>query len=256
MGTHSFLVVDDEPIYLGQAVRYLQASGRLDAFIADILHRHVLERELKQRTELAVSAATLEQMLTDFRLENQLGDPEQFDLWLAEQGLDYAKFRQQLEFDLRLEQFTIQIAQPKLQEYFIERKLSLDQVVLSRITVSDRDLADELRQQILEGGSFEHFAREYSISDDRLFNGMMGLMSRDTLPDRLRAAVDLASEGDILEPMPIEQDWAIVRLEQRLPATLDDPQIQQTLRNELLEQWIGEQLQRMEIEIQIDDLND
>jgi parvulin-like peptidyl-prolyl isomerase len=253
MGATSFLFVDQQPIYLGQALQYLQAAGKLDGFVGEILRQYVLEQALKTRTDLEISPTAIEQMVTDFRLQHQLNTPEAFAEWLTEQDMDDARFRQQIEFNLRLNQLKRQIVQPKLQEHFIERKLFLDQVVLSRISVGDRNLAEELHHQIAEGASFEQLARDYSTSDDRIFNGMMGLVSRGSLPDTLRAAIDLAAVGAVIEPLELEDEWVLIRLEAVLPATLDDPQVQQTLQDELLEEWIGEQLQRMAIEIQVED---
>jgi parvulin-like peptidyl-prolyl isomerase len=56
--------------------------------------------------------------------------------------------------------------------------------------VNEQELAEELASQIEEGASFDQLAREYSIADDRVLNGMMGPVSRGALPDILRASVD------------------------------------------------------------------
>jgi len=50
--------------------------------------------------------------------------------------------------------------------------------VLSRIAVTEKELAEELRSQILEGARFEQLAQEYSLTDERIVNGMMGPMPR------------------------------------------------------------------------------
>lgn len=76
----------------------------------------------------------------------------------------------------------------------IEQKLFLDRVV-SRLIVTEKELAEELKSQILEGARFEQLAQEYSITDNRMLNGIMGTVSRGQLPDPVRALVDLASRG-------------------------------------------------------------
>jgi len=68
--------------------------------------------------------------------------------------------------------------------------------VLSRIAVTEKELA-ELRSQILEGARFEQLAQEYSLTDERIVNGMMGPISRGQMPDFLRALVDLSSPGEL-----------------------------------------------------------
>jgi parvulin-like peptidyl-prolyl isomerase len=127
----------------------------------------------------------------------------------------------------------------------------LDRVVLSRIIVEDREVADELKIQIQEGVAFEQLAQEHSIADDRLTNGMMGPVSRGTMPDTIRAEIDSANPGDLIGPLELEKRWALFRLDQVLPASLDDPKLKQALQNELFERWIGEKIQKTTVKLQV-----
>jgi parvulin-like peptidyl-prolyl isomerase len=126
-------------------------------------------------------------------------------------------------------------------------------VVLSRIVVDSKELAEELHSQITEGASFEQLAREYSKSDERVANGMMGPVSRGTMPDVLRAAIDSVNSGDLVGPFQIENYWAIFRVEQFLPATLEDTQLKQAMQNELFERWLAEKIQAMAVKLQVTD---
>ncbi|MDX2217161.1 MAG: peptidylprolyl isomerase [Oculatellaceae cyanobacterium bins.114] len=253
MASNTFLFVDDQPIPVSKALQYLQITGKMDGFIGAILRQYVVEQELQNRTDLDVTPATVEQVAAEFRLQNQLATPAQFQAWLTEQGFDETQFRHRIQQDLRLGQLRTQVVQPRLQEYFIERKLYLDQVVLSRIAVASPELAEELKHQIEEGASFEQLASEYSTAEDNIFNGMMGLVSRGELPDNLRSLIDLANLGDLLGPLELDGVWNLFRYERSLPASLDDPQIQQTLQTELFDQWAVEKLQRMKIEVRIEE---
>ncbi len=246
-----FLTVDDQSIDLAQALQYLQTSGRLKAFIGDILRQYVIDRELQTHEALDVNPALIEQAVIDFRLQRQLTDPKVFAEWLQSNGQDYTMFHSSVAFGFKLERLKAQVTEAKLQEYFIERKLFLDRVVLSRILVNERELAEELATQIEEGGSFEQLAREYSIADDRVLNGMMGPVSRGALPDVLRAAVDSASSGQLIGPLELEGRWLLFRVEQFLPASLEDAQLKLALQNELFEQWIAQQIQKMTVKLQV-----
>jgi len=251
MVAQPFLSVVDQPISLAQALQYLQTSGKLKAFLGDILRQHVIEQQLKTREDLEVNPALIEQAVIDFRLQRQLSDPKVFAEWLKSNGQDYTTFHASVAFGFKLETLKGQVTEPKLQEYFIERKLFLDRVVLSRILVNDRELAEELATQIEEGASFEQLAREYSIADDRVLNGMMGPVSRGVLPDRLRAAVDSASLGELIGPLELEGRWLLFRVEQFLPASLEDAQLKLALQNELFEQWIAKEIQTMNVKLQV-----
>lgn len=251
MASEPFLSVDDRPISLEQAINYLRSSGKLGPLIADILRQHIIEQELQTCKDVDISPAVTEQAVVDFRLQNNLSDPKRFQDWLASNGTDYTTFHNQLTFNFKIARLKAQVTEPKLQEYFIERKLVLDRVVLSRIIVAQKELAEELASQIEEGASFEQLAREYSLADERIVNGMMGPISRGTLPDKLRAAVDSASPGELVGPLELEGRWVVFRIEHFLPASLEDRQLREALQNELFEKWLAEKMQKMTVKFQV-----
>lgn len=245
-----FLTADDAPLTLGQALRYLESSGKLESFIWEIISQHIIEQELITQ-QVAINPDVIDQVVMDFRLENQLIDYESFQDWLASEGIDSATFREQIASNLKLQSLKTTVTQPNLQEYFIERKLFLDRVVLSRLVVENQALAQELKSQIVEDGvPFEQLVQEYSVTEDRIFNGMMGAVSRGTMPDVLRSAVDLANRGDLLEPLEIQGLWYLVRVEKFLNAALDE-QLKQELQDELFEQWLDDKIQAMNVKLEV-----
>ncbi|MEH2390908.1 MAG: peptidylprolyl isomerase [Nostoc sp.] len=255
----SFLTINDQIISLEEAIKYLQTSGKLGHFIGDILRQYVIEEEIRTRDDVEIGTAITEQAIIDFRLKNQLTDPQSFQEWLKTNNTDYATFHTSVAFGYKLEKLKAVVTQPKLQEYFIERKIFLDRVVLSRIVVDNQELADELQTQIEEGGSFEQLAKEYSLSDDRIVNGMMGIVSRGSMPDILRAAIDVASPGQLVGPIEIvgkdsppgEGPYGLFRVEQFLPASLEDTQLNLALQNELFEKWLAEKIQKLTVKLQV-----
>ncbi|MBW4560491.1 MAG: peptidylprolyl isomerase [Mojavia pulchra JT2-VF2] len=258
MESLSFLAVDNQPISIEQAVKYLQASGKLTQFISDILRQYVIEQEIRMRDDIEISPAITEQTIIDFRLKNQLTDPQVFQEWLKKNGTDYPTFYSSITLGFKLEKLKAVVTEPKLPEYFIERKIFLDRVVLSRIVVDNHELSEELQTQIEEGGSFEQLAQEYSLADDRIVNGMMGPISRGTMPDILRAAVDAASPGQLIGPIELvpatpEQEgrYGLFRVEQFLPASLEDTQLKQALKNELFEKWLAEKIHKLTVKLQV-----
>ncbi|MBW4635444.1 MAG: peptidylprolyl isomerase [Iphinoe sp. HA4291-MV1] len=247
----SFLTVDDKPISYGQAVKYLQASGKLGHFIGDILRQYIIEQELQTREDILISPALTEQTIIDFRIKNQLTDSQKFQEWLQSNGTNYDTFHSSVAYGFKVEKLKAVACESKLQEYFIERKIYLDKVVLSRIVVDSQELAEELQTQIEEGASFEQLAREYSLADDKIVNGMMGPVSRGTMPDTLRAAIDIAHSGQLVGPIELEERYGLFRVEQFLPASLEDTQLRQALQNELFEKWLAEKIQKLTVKLQV-----
>lgn len=251
MASEPFLIIDDQPISGGQILNYLQATRKLDAFIGDIVRQFVIERELQSQENVTFNPAVVEQAVIDFRLNNQLTDSAQFQEWLANNGLTYEAFHNQVAGSFKLRKLKEDVTATKLQEYFIERKVFLDRVILSRIIVADKELAEELKNQLQEGAVFEQLARDYSLTDDRLMNGMVGPVSRGTMPDLLRAEIDLAKPGDIVGPIGMEERWGLFRVEAVLPASLEDSQVKQSLEDEIFEQWLAEKMQSLPIRLQV-----
>jgi len=252
MESSLFLLVDNQPISLGQALKYLESAGKLEFVLWEIMRQHVLEQELQVLEEKEISADLIEQMVIDFRLERQLNNSQIFQEWLANEGLDYITFRKRIAFNFQVEKLKARVTEPNVQEYFIENKIYLDQVVLSRLVVAEQALAEELQSQILEDGArFEQLVQEYSVATDRISNGMMGAVSRGAMPDTVRASVDLANTGDLIGPLEIEGLWYLFRVENFLPATLDE-QMKQELEDEIFEQWLGDKVRKIEAKLQVD----
>lgn len=252
MQSEPFLTIDDKPIPLAKALAYLRATGDLQPFILKIIRQHILETELQTHDDLEIAPTIIEQAIIDFRLENQLNDPDGFQEWLKTQGISYAEFRHQLAAKLKIEKLKVEVTKPKLEEYFNANKIFLDQIILSRIVVADKDLALSLKNQILEENSrFEPLAREYSLTDDRLLNGMMGAVRLGQIPEQLQPFVTTAKPGELIGPLEIDGRYALLRIEQILPATLEG-QLQHELQNQLFEQWLEEKAQKLTIKMHID----
>jgi parvulin-like peptidyl-prolyl isomerase len=144
---------------------------------------------------------------------------------------------------LKIEKLKAEVTEPKLEEYFNANKALLNQAVLSRIVVADLDLALTLRSQIVEDNSkFELLAREHSLTDDRLVNGMMGLVPLGQLPEQIRQFVTTASPGDLIGVLEIEGRYALLRVEQFIPASLEGS-LKHELQEQLFEQWLEEKAQ-------------
>lgn len=252
MEPHSFLTINDQSISLSQALAYLRATGDLQPFLLKIILQHLLETELQSRDDLEIDPTIIEQAVIDFRFENQLNDPDRFQEWLKTQGLSYADFRYQIAARLKIEKLKAEVTEPKLEEYFNANKTLLNQVVLSRIVVADLDLALTLRSQIVEDNSrFELLAREHSLTDDRLVNGRMGLVTLGQLPEQIRHFVTTASPGELIGVLEIDGRYALLRVEQFIPASLEGS-LKHELQEQLFEQWLEEKAQKLTIKMHVD----
>lgn len=247
----SFLTINGTPLATDRVLNYLQLSGKLRSFLGEVLRQYVLEEELQVRNNFDISPSQIDRHITEFRSKNQLVLDEAFQAWLEQQDLDFTAFYNRVSIALKVEKLKVQVAEPKLIEYFIENKIFLDRLVLSRITTNSQPLVEELKEQILEKQlTFEQSAQEYSLTEEKIFNGMLGIVSRGSLPDALRAAIDRAKPGDLIGPVEIEKYWCLFRVEKFLPISLDG-ELKQELIDAIFEQWLAQKIEQKTIDIKI-----
>ena len=254
MESKPLLTIGTEQLSWGQSFKYLQASGKLQSFVTEIVSQYVIEKELQSREDINVDPAVIQQAIIDFRLQRKLEDQQKFQEWLKQNRINYNALESQIVNSFRLKELRDSITSEKIEEYFNERKADLDYAILSRIVVQDKELADAVHRKIVkDGGKFEDLAKEHSITKDKNFNGIMGAVSLASLPENLRNAVNSANPGDILGPFKTDKFWSIFRLEQLQGASLDNPEIRKKLDSELFEHWVAEKLQNQKITLHVNE---
>ena len=247
-----FLTIDAHLISLSQALKYLRASGDIQPFIIKIIRQHIIEQELQSLTNLEISPTQIDRSVMDFRLQNRLLNSEDFEFWLQVQQINYDDLREQRKFELKIQKLKAVVTAPKLEEYFNANKALLDQIILSRIVVAAKDFALSLRSQILEDSNrFESLAREHSLTDDRLVKGIMGPISLGQIPEQIRESVATATPGELIGPLEIDGRYALLRVEQFLPAFLEGS-LKQQLQEQLFDQWLQEKAQKMTIKMHVE----
>lgn len=246
-----FLTVDGDSISLNQALKYLRTSGKLQQLLAEVLRPYVLEKELEAREDIQGDPFRVEQAIIDLRLQSQLTDQARFTQWLKNNGLTYADLHNQIAFALKVEALKNEVTEPKLEGYFAEQKSTLDRVVLSRIIVNEKELAELLNKEILAQPSrFEALAKQHSIAEDRVVSGIMGPIPLAQLPEGLKTAVNTAKAGDLIGPLEIDGRFCLFRVEHFMPATLEG-QLKRDLQNQLFDRWLQEKLQKMSIKLEV-----
>ncbi|MGC1247326.1 MAG: peptidylprolyl isomerase [Spirulinaceae cyanobacterium] len=110
-------------------------------------------------------------------------------------------------------------------------------------------LAEELKDKLVQGNAqFMQLAREYSVVDDSIVGGVMGSISRGTMPILIRNATENAAEGQIIGPIHIEERYCLLRVEKVIHPTFDEP-LRTQLENEIFGKWLNQQVQKMNIKL-------
>lgn len=264
MSSSNFLVIDGQRISLAEAVNYLQVAGKFQSLLLEILSQHAIQQELQVQPDLALSPAMIEQGLIDFRVEQELTDPQAFQAWLDRHGIGYEVFRQQYAWQLTCERLKFWLSQPGLETYFEQRKPFLDQVVLSWVTVDTKEWADALHHQLETGIPFEQLMiREpvttnqpegkVSISDDDQLPLDVRIdepLNYVDLPEELRAKIADVQPETVIKPLVLDDNWYVFRVETFLPAQLDE-ELAAQLRDEIFAQWLSERVSAMSVKLEV-----
>ncbi|WP_216899871.1 peptidylprolyl isomerase [Synechococcus sp. CCY 9618] len=167
---------------------------------------------------------------------------EQVPAWLASRGLTFEDLRILATQEQRLQRLCRRRWGAEVEVRFLQRKPALDQVVYSLLRLESEELAAELHQQIAEGeADFPELAPLHSSGPERHSRGQIGPVSlaagHQTLVGRLRRG----RQGELFDPFQAGASWVVLRLEQLLPASLDEANRNLMLR-ELFNTWLEQRV--------------
>lgn len=173
----------------------------------------------------------------------QLKSEDDLQNWLSQQGMHRDQLDHLMTRSLRLEKFKHQTWDHQVESYFLQRKAKLDRVIYSLIRTNSLELAQELYFRIQEGEqSFSELARIHSQGPEAQTGGLIGPVEL-SVPHPVLANVLASSQPGQISPPTRLMEWIVlVRLEQFLPAQLDDT-MRPRLLNELFDEWIQTQME-------------
>ena len=145
----------------------------------------------------------------------------------------------------------------EIEEYFqanqqqmgSSRRFSLSNIFYRHRDPADPDqtvnLLNEIKARIDAGETFSAIAREYSESETRLRDGLVGHLTQDKLPQPLQDITAELKAGEVSEPLLVKGGAVLIMIENVTPAVLPDLETQASgIRRLLIERKIREQADR------------
>lgn len=169
--------------------------------------------------------------------------PENFEgfvvQWCQHNGVAIDYFKGVMLRELRVQKFKRLRFANQLESDFLRLKPDLDQVEYSVIRVTDLALAQELYFQLRDDAAdFAQLAQLHSLGRERQTGGWMGPVPLSTLPAEIVTLFRNEQLGTVYGPVPIGDDFWVVRLEQFTAARLTE-----TTRVNLIDRLYNEWLQ-------------
>jgi parvulin-like peptidyl-prolyl isomerase len=169
---------------------------------------------------------------------------EQQQTWRSHYGFTPYQVEQIATRSQRIDRFKQTMWEPGLESYFLTHKDRLDRVVYSLLRTQQPDMLHELFFRIQDGEhSFGELARQYSEGPEAATGGLCGPVELGTLNLDLAQLLRILPIG-VVQPIRIDEWQVLVRLEQRIPAQLDEI-MRQRLLQEQFEAWFQTQIAQL-----------
>lgn len=181
-----------------------------------------------------------------FDAKHQLTTPEICQAWLKHYGMNLEQLADLATREVKIEKFKQLTWGPHLKAYFLAHKSKLDKVIYSFLRTADVEVAQELFFRIRAGEeSFAECAKAYAQGPEAQTGGLIGPVELSQPHPELVKILTSSQLGQVLPPTRLGEWFVIVRLEQFIPAQLDDMMRSQLL-NRLFEAWIEAQLRQLQ----------
>ncbi len=176
--------------------------------VRELLQRKLLEEEAQKRG-ISVSEEEIRQALKRFNLE------------------DTTENRQRMRYDLLLEKLAkamAEVTEAEAKQYYEQNRHLYEQperVRIRDITLESWENAQAIWEalRLRKGDNFADLARHFSTNPvTRQRGGEMGVVPIKDLHPKLQGIVKRLKVGEFSQPIEIDGEWVIVKLEGRLPA--------------------------------------
>ncbi len=202
-----------------------------------ILERLILTEIQLQRAErigLQISDQSLNQAIANIAQQSGVGF-EDMPRVLAEDGVDYAQFREQLRDEITVDQLrrievgqSIDVSEREIEQCIADLEgnvVANSEYELSHILLTFNEsagaqeireveaLANDIYQQVQDGADFRELAVRYSKGDTALQGGSLGWLQGEQVPTLFTDVLQDMERGDVSEPIRAASSFHLVRVD-------------------------------------------
>ena len=201
-----------EPDVLKLLIRHGQLRPLLSAIITEA-----------QLDSLDLDADAQQQALTNYRKRHNLATAEDVKRHCRQQGFSQEQFLGQVQLPERIRRTSKERYGNKAELHYLTRKEQFDQITFSQLIVKNQHLAQELFLRLNEDeASFEDLALGLYRGAQRKPQWRVGPIAMARVPKPLTKVLQGLSPGTLLEPIQVQGNWHVVRLESYQPTEFDE----------------------------------
>ena len=183
-----------------------------------------------------------------YRQRHNLNSAEDVQKHCQKHGFNQNQFQWQVRLQENILKSSKNKFSQKAELHYLTRKEQFDRVTYNQLIADDQHLAQELYLRLKEDNAkFADLSIELGKNSQRKFQWKVGPIPMARVPKPLSKPLQSSRPGTLLEPIRIQSNWVVVRLEQYQPTEFDEA-MEQRMCLELFQQHVN-QLVDKQIEI-------
>lgn len=224
--------VDSVRMELRRRGASLPSEDELQRQVLERLVMQTLQMNVAERRGIRVDSATLDRAVRQIADNNNLTLAELRDA-LEEQGLDMARFRDQLRREIKIDrlqsseiQRRVEVTSQEIEQFLArnqgdQREYRLSQILIgipeaasAQAIETAREQAETVVERLQQGESFEQLATVVSDARNALEGGDMGWRASSALPPGAADAIRALGVGEYTAPLQTPAGFQIYQVEE------------------------------------------
>lgn len=241
----------DKEMTLSDALSELdncQAAQKL--VIREIAKRMLLNNKI-QELDIAVSEDEEGMLLEKVKQKFNLQDEASYQEFLDSQGVTAEELNNSVVYEEQLARLRDQlVSKEEVLEAFAKSRLMREQVAFSIIRVQSKELADQICNELQNDfKDFSELARAHSMGENAEQGGLIGPLPLSAVNPTLVQVLTNMRPGQMTQPIPSDNDTFIIIQLNSLQRMSMNSQIAESLKNQLFNKWINDQLAEAEMKL-------
>jgi len=201
------------------------------------VHSIITEAELKP---IELNDAERQLAIKTYRQRHNLNSAEDIQRHCERHGFTQNQLQWQVQLQERIMRSSkLQFAH-KAELHYLTRKEQFDRVSYSQLIVKDQHLAQELFLRLNEDeAEFVDLSAELNRGSERKLQWQIGPVPMARIPKPLAKPLQSSVPGTLLEPIKVQTNWVVVRLDQYQPTEFDE-NMEQRMCLELFQQHLNQ----------------
>ena len=216
--------------------------------IIDIIAIHKIINDAADQAGIKIDKEELQQAMDSIRAAKKLIKADDTWTWLQKHYLSLDDFKELAQINLLSTKLANHIFAKQVEPFFLSNQLDYFAAVTYEVVLDNEDLAWQLFYQLQKNDiTFPDVARQY-IKETELHRvgGYCGLKYRHNFNPEIAACVFAAHPPQIIKPIVTQKGIHLIYVEEII-----QPQLDEQLRSNILEQlfstWLKQQVEELQI---------